>query len=81
MPRELYITGAVKGNGNELIFKNLGTKTMISGNYGMRLASSETYKYYTGASGIDTVGIITDPTKSGLIVDRNNSKYLNFYIN
>ena len=45
--------------------------------YGTQVQDS--IRTLSGTTG--TFGITTDPTKSGIILNRNGSKYLNFFVN
>jgi len=88
------MTGMVKGNGMTLgltdgtnnagladvdISESSDTLTSRNG-YGQAVGTS-----YSGSSSSLTqskmISVTTDETKSGIVVVRNNSKYLNFYIN
>jgi len=53
--------------------------TSFTGDYGRTLPSSRTGN--TSPNYTSNMGITTDETKSGIILNRTNSKYLNFFIN
>lgn len=87
------MTGAVRGNGITLGLTN-GTnnfgfqKWNSTGNFEPTVNAYNTNTGNTVStagtptvSNYTTVGITTDSSKSGIIVERNSSKYLNFYIN
>lgn len=91
LPRAKPLNGAVVGNGMTLGLtngtRNFGTEVIPTSSlaaasdiYGANISTSGT----TGASGdAGIVGITTDPTKSGIIAERDNTdqhKYLYFYV-
>ena len=92
----MYLTGLCKGNGKSLVFADssreygitslksqsntaIGITTGAVGinsgevvNAGIWAGWNDNYYAY---------GVIADGSKSGIIVERNNSKYLHFYLN
>jgi len=68
---------------------NYGLLKQLSGNVGFLQGATGYYDVNVGdnvqvgttATNGQALGVSTDPTKSGLIVNRNSSKYLNFFVN
>ena len=85
-----------KGNGKSLgigslpSYDKMGLRSSGSATYNYLQTSKDAYNTSIGTSTTDTgyygtshmsLGIVTEATGSGIIVERNNSKYLCFYIN
>ena len=89
LPRENYITGAVKGNGKTLGLTN-GTNNfgLNNGSSGGAFAYASNFDVNVGTvrsgtalSANKSFGLTTDSSKSGIIIDRDLSKYLFFFVN
>ena len=88
LPRELPFDGQVKGNEYTLgltdgttnfgvttyPYMSLATDTSV---YGANIGTSTN----NALGGQKSLGITTNPTKSGIILNRTSSKYLNFFVN
>ena len=88
------MTGAIKGTGMTMGLTDgtnngglgQGEKTQSyfygvnsDGTYGSSVGTTNTL--VTSIKANVSIGITTDSSKSGIIVERNNSKYLHFFVN
>jgi len=93
LPRELPFNGQTKGNGMALGLTNgttnYGLLKQLSGNVGFLQGATGYYGVNVGdnvqvgttATNGQALGVSTDPTKSGIILNRTTTKYLNFFVN
>ena len=93
LPWELSFDGQVKGNSMALGLTNgttnYGLLKQLSGNVGFLQGATGYYGVNVGdnvqvgttATNGQALGVSTDPTKSGIILNRTTIKYLNFFIN
>lgn len=92
LPRELYLSGLCKGNDitlrltlNDLNFGcihgSAGELSGITSAYDKNINTADWTGTYMSQTPAVSIGITKDSTKSGIIVDRTNSKYLNFFVN
>jgi len=75
----LYLSGAVKGTGNAILLTYFTGVTAKSNELCLNMGNGVLGCLANG--GNTATGLTTDSSRSSIIVERNTSKYLFFFIN